>query len=307
MGTAYIRNGCDGDYQDVAGDGACDYVDTCGQFGTDRPTQDTLAPTASPTATPTDPVPAPTFSPSAAPTTNPTKNPVDQPLSTDLKLVLRGTLNDFINEATSYSGGDKIVLGKQCIEDAMALDANPQLDDVDITVTKVDRGSVHIYYTLTAWDSDLLTLAENNIISSVSAGTLFYADSGSSNSFKMMQHVVITAQHFTFEDDGKWWESTMVWTLVIVGLMVLCCIGGGCIWLCRRCRHNKLMANVEWLDDAQDMEMAHQPTVDVSTPFDEEDVEEAGQNTGTTVNPSMYNVVHSNSVFGKKEQDPFNF
>merc|ERR1719403_58660 len=48
MGTILIEDGCDGDYNDVKvlwddntaavevtqGDGACDYVDTCGQFDT---------------------------------------------------------------------------------------------------------------------------------------------------------------------------------------------------------------------------------------------------------------------------------
>merc|ERR1712217_602149 len=53
MGTANIVNGCDGDYNNVGDDGSCDYIDTCGQFGTTKPTAETNAPTNAPLDQPT--------------------------------------------------------------------------------------------------------------------------------------------------------------------------------------------------------------------------------------------------------------
>jgi len=315
MGTVLITNGCDGDYQDTAGDGACDYVDTCGQFGTDAPTADTQPPSTIPTTSPTIPVPStsPTKAPTTAnPTKDPTKSPIDQPLSTDLELVLRGQLANFLAEATAYTDDTTMfVLGAQCVEYAMDLESNPELDAVTITVTSVDRGSVHIYYTLTAWDSDLLTTAENNVIASVDNGYSFVADADSSQSFKLMEHNVITAQHFIFDDgsdDETWWKSIFVESLaVMIGVIILCCVCVGCVVFCRQRRRYKY--NVEWLDETRaDMEMSPRMSpkakVDVSTPIVEEE-NMAGAAT-TSGFPSMsHNVVHSNSVMGSREQSPF--
>ena len=268
MGTAYIRNGCDGDYQDVAGDGACDYVDTCGQFG------NTLAPSPSPT----NPTKSPTTSPSSSPTSNPTKNPVNQRTSVDLQLELRGLLSKFVTEADSYSNGDTTVLAEMCIEDVIDVDTNPELSEVTITVTSVERGSVNIYYTLTAYDRDLLTLAENNVFSKVEAGDEWVADPGSDQSFKLMNHYVINAQYFLLKsnDDDEWWISAEFWTFVILGMMVTCCICGGIILY--KYKRKRMDGN-----KSGSMEM--------------------GQTSG---NPAMHQPVYSNSVVCASSQKDLN-
>merc|ERR1719334_3143162 len=130
--------------------------------------------------------------------------------------------------ATEYTDDGSITtLGEQCIEYAMGRESNPELDAVTITVTSVNRGSVHLSYTLTAWDSDLLTTATDNINLSVQSGNLFVADDDSSLSFKLMEHHVITAQHFVFNDgsdDETWWKSILVESLaVMIGVIILCC------------------------------------------------------------------------------------
>jgi len=323
MGTAYIRNGCDGDYNDVGDAGSCHYEDTCGQFGTDPPTAETKQPTKGPSASPTNPVPttSPTQKPTFGdPTRAPTKSPVSQQTKTDLQLVLRGTLATWYDEAQLYTEDASMsTLGEQCIRDAIDLATYPQLDAVTITVTDVTRGSIYISYTLTAWDADLLTLATNNVIANVAAGTKWSAHTASSNVFKFQQHIIITDQTFLTEDEGKWWQSSIVQAIVLASLVALCCLCVGCIWYRnRRSGYDKDRQNMEM----QKLDAMRKDTVDVFTTAEETpdaapDAPAGGteltgnlssSDDGTAgVVPSLYHTVQSNSghPVKRKQKDAF--
>jgi len=275
MGTALIRSGCDGHYGDVGGVGQCRYEDSCGQFGTASPTEDTAAPSSWPTASPS--APTPTAAPSAA-TKGPTQSPEDRPdheTQVDLLLVLRGTLSSFLSAAESFgAGGSYSDLAEQCIAFAIDTASFPELEDVAIAVTEVNRGSVFIRYSLTSRDPDLLTLAEGNAAQKVAEGARWSpADDGSAPMFKLMTHSVENEQ-FIVADRGEWWQSTVVQAVFVGGLMAMCFLcGGGAVWHCARKRRH--FDSVEAMVAAQSAvelhQRVHSDTVDIFTTGDLED------------------------------------
>merc|ERR1712129_245567 len=157
--------------------------------------------------------------------------------TTDLKLLLRGNLDKFQTEADTYASGDLVRLGKQCIEYAIDLAGNDALQAVTVTVTDVNRGPLHIAFTLSSFDRTLLALAQSNVEQRVTDGATWGAE-GSSQVFKFNDLEVVTAAGYEDENslssDGQWWESSMLQVGAVAVLLVICFVGGFGAWYCKR-------------------------------------------------------------------------
>ncbi len=170
-------------------------------------------------------------------------------------------------------------LGKECVAFALDVASYPELSEVTITMTEVENRPLHVSYTLTAWDADLLTLAANNVETRVENGGKFSLDE-SDNQWKLNTHTVINDQYlddgsagYTGIGEGQWYESTLVQLAAVAGLAGLCCVCGAALWYCHRRRQFKY--NLEWMEHQKSVEM-HRDTVDmggnvdVGTPLDED-------------------------------------
>ena len=262
MGTILIENGCDGDYNDVLGDGACDYEDTCKQFATPNPTAPTVPlPSMHPTLSPSS-------NPTASPSADPTRSPQEQESATTLKLVLKGSLNNWKSYAMTLDTTDVegYALAARCVEFAMKKGNYSELVVVTVDVQTVLRGTrtVEITYELTSWDRTLLDLAKANVADRVAAEDWF------DDAFKLIGHEVLSEDNFVADyvpstDDVGEWQVKQVVVVVIGGLLLLCCVAVVVVVGCRWKRKRDGGEQVRAASEVQ-MGMDNQ-VVDVRTPI----------------------------------------
>ena len=236
MGTFQILNGCDENFDDLSGDGSCDYdhvLEECASASdvTLRPTPSpvtkaptTSSPTKSPSKDPTgipsesptpsptnkpllpgethDPTMDPTTAPTGAPTVSPSNEPTDSPTHLMIEEIFHLTLAADFDETRSYFDENAILFeyfGRECIEYAMNLEDNPELSALILEIIAVFRGSIVIEYGLTvlATEYHLLEMAKKNINESI--GSNYTESSHEYRTYAILGHNVVVTDSTSAE------------------------------------------------------------------------------------------------------------
>ena len=266
MGTAFINDGCDGDYKDMGTPGSCHYVDTCEQFGPLVPTPDPTERTEviEVTPAPISPTPQPTYAVSDEDETAAASIIV-------LQLWTTKSLSNFEEDADLYTNGDVNAFAKILIQwllEDMVVDGNAA--PVNISITLVEKGSVKISYSLTSTSVEQLVTAVTTIETRVTNKDKFqYTEDGTK--YKLKEHKVVVSYTLVseyFDATDGWDTKEIVLLIVVVVIFGLCC---GMIVCCFHTykKRKKRDENLKNLEATNLHAMQHQEGAgDVEDPID---------------------------------------